>query len=117
VIEKYERMFERKEKESGLFALSPEKDEAPFKMPLPAASNGGTRKPLKLMLNPTANAFVPKVVVEKVAATDEGVTKEQLKESFVQKEQVLLEKSSNEFSINYDEPTSKVISISFYLVV
>ena len=113
VMDAYERSFDRSDKDWRVpFALSPEKDDVSHqKIPAPpaAAASAAPRKPLKMMLNPNAGAFVPKVVSEKVAGASpivgDGVTKKELQESFVQQSQVLLETSKNEFSINYDEPS------------
>jgi hypothetical protein len=115
VIERYESVLERQEKDWNVpFALSPEPEKvgppppqaksgaAHFAAPAPVA-----RMPLKVMLNPQANAFVPKVVVsdsDPVTVVGEGVTKKELRASYVQQSQVLLEAERNEFCITYDEP-------------
>ena len=70
-----------------------------------------TKKPLKKSIfssfDPNASEFVPK-------ATPTATQKE-LEQSFAQKEQVLLEESTNEFSICYDEirAEKKVSAIDF----
>ncbi len=115
-MEEYESAFEQRDKDLP-FALSPEKsDSAGKKIPPPVAApvkpvQASPRKPLKMLLNPTAGSFVPKVVAEAGATgaiassvVGEGVTSKELQASFAQQAQVLVEPSSNEFSINYDEP-------------